>query len=195
MYRQLHIVPIYHYMLCLQTCQPSRFWRDSPAFLPDVLRPAKSWKCPAFCTKSDFLGARAICNAAAVPDVKLMQITQLNVITEIPFDFSQKYQTVPRPNRRATVNFGTQLISVGCILLNKISMWALPTVPLCAGKSRFFTRNVPPKTFSRLAGLCLVLMGLRGVCGAGAAGCLWVGDCSTVVAPRWIWSCHVWKHC
>ena len=47
----------------------------------------------------------------------LMQITQLNVgiITEIPFDFSQKYQTVPRPNRRATVYFGTQeLISVGC---------------------------------------------------------------------------------
>ena len=42
----------------LQTCQPSRFWRDSPAFLPDVPRPAKSWKCPAFCTKSDFF-ARA----------------------------------------------------------------------------------------------------------------------------------------
>ena len=36
----------------------------------------------------------------------------------------------------------------------KISMWALPTVPLFAGKSRFFTRNVPLKTFSRLAGLC-----------------------------------------
>ena len=47
-----------------QTCQTSRFWRDSPAFLPDVPRPAKSWKCPAFCTKSDFF---AICNAAAVP--------------------------------------------------------------------------------------------------------------------------------
>ena len=40
--------------MCIQTCQPSRFWRDSPAFLPDVPRPAKSWKCPAFCTKSDF---------------------------------------------------------------------------------------------------------------------------------------------
>ena len=48
-----------------------------------------------------------------------MQITQLNVITEILFDFSKKYQTVPRPNRRATVYFGTQLISVGCILLKK----------------------------------------------------------------------------
>ena len=48
-----------------------------------------------------------------------MQITQLNVITEIPLDFLQKYQTVPRPNRRATVSFGMQLISVGCILLKK----------------------------------------------------------------------------
>ena len=28
-----------------------------------------------------------------------------------------------------------------------------PNVPLFAGKSRFFTRNVPLKTFSRLAGL------------------------------------------
>ena len=39
----------------LQISQPSRFWRDSPAFLPDVPRPAKSWKCPAFCTKPVFL--------------------------------------------------------------------------------------------------------------------------------------------
>ena len=76
------------------------------------------------------------------PDVNANHPIERN-FTEIPFDFSQKYQTVPRPNRRATVYFGTQLISVGCILLKKISMWALPTVPLFAGKSRFFTRNVP----------------------------------------------------
>ena len=46
-----------------------------------------------------------------------MQIIQFNVIAEIPFNFSQKYQTVglPRPNRRATVYFGTQLSYVGCI--------------------------------------------------------------------------------
>ena len=48
-----------------------------------------------------------------------MQITQLNVITEIPFDFSQKYQTAPRPNCRSTVYFGTQLISVIGILLKQ----------------------------------------------------------------------------
>ena len=88
---------------------------QSRFFLPDVPRPAKSWKCPAFCTKSDFFFARG-------QFVKLPRcpITQLNVITKIPFDFSQKYHTVPRPNRRATVYFGTQLISVGCILLKKI---------------------------------------------------------------------------
>ena len=132
----------------MQTCQPSRFWRDSPAFLPDVPRPAKSWKCPAFCTKSDFF-ARAICNAAPVP-----KITQLNVITEIPFDFSQKYQMVPRPNSRATVYSIWNAIDFCRLYTSKqISMRALPTVPLFAGKSRFFTRNVPLKTFSRLAGL------------------------------------------
>ena len=48
--------------------------------------------------------------------------------------------------------FGTQLISVGCILLKNLNV-ALPTVPLFDGKSRFFTRKVPLKTFSRLAGL------------------------------------------
>ena len=94
-----------------------------------------------------FFGARAICNAAAVPRGNANHPIERRpgLITEIPFDFSQKYQTVPRPNRRATVYFGTQLISVGCILLKKISMWALPTVPLFASKSRFFTRNVPLK--------------------------------------------------
>ena len=35
----------------------------------------------------------------------------------------------------------------------QISMWALLTVPLFAGKYRLFTRNVPLKTFSKLAGL------------------------------------------
>ena len=78
----------------IQTCQPSRFWRDSPVFLPDVPRPAKSWKCPAFCTKSDFFARAQFVTHRGAPT--LMQITQLNVITEIPFDFSPKYQMVPR---------------------------------------------------------------------------------------------------
>ena len=131
-----------------QTCQPSRFWRDSPAFLPDVPRPAKSWKCPDFSTKSDFV------------TLPWCPMTELNVITEIPFDFSQKYQTVPRPNRRATVYFGTQLISVGCILLKKCQCGPcqpsrfFPASPaFCQQVPLFFTRNVPLKTFYRLAGL------------------------------------------
>ena len=42
-----------------------------------------------------------------------MLITQLKVITEIPFDFSQKYQTVPRPNHRATVYFFMHESAIG----------------------------------------------------------------------------------
>ena len=39
--------------------------------------------------------------------------------------------------------------------------------------------NLPPMLY-----LCLVLMGLRGGCGVGAAVCLWIGGCSGV--------CGVW---
>ena len=77
--------------------------------------------------------ARAICNAAAV----LAKIPN-GIAAESPcysvsnaIDFCRLYRG---------------------LLLKKSSMWALPTVPLFSGKSRFFTRNVPLKTFSRLAG-------------------------------------------
>ena len=82
----------------------------------------------------------------------LMQITQLNVITEIPFDFSQKYQTVPRPNRRATVYFGTQLISVGCILQKNLNVGPANRPAFCRQVPLFYAK-CPSKTFSRLAGL------------------------------------------
>ena len=61
-------------------------WRDSPAFLPDVPRPAKSWKCPAFCTKSDFLFARA--QFAALPrylDVNAYHPIERNYGNSVPF--------------------------------------------------------------------------------------------------------------
>ena len=90
-----------------------------------------------------------ICNAAVVP----RRITQLNVITEIPFDFSQKYQTVGAAESPCYSVFWNTIDFCRLYTSKKISMWALPTVPLFAGKSRFFTRNVPLKTFSRLAGL------------------------------------------
>ena len=51
--------------LWFQTCQPSRFWRDSPAFLPDV--PLNHGNVPLFVRSWIFFGARALCNASAVP--------------------------------------------------------------------------------------------------------------------------------
>ena len=90
------------------------------------------------------------------PEVRVMQITQLNVITEIPLDFSQKYQTVPRPpNRRATVYFGTQLISVGCIGPTKKSQCGPCQPSRFLPASPAFYATCPSKTFSRLAGLHL----------------------------------------
>ena len=99
--------------------------------------PAKSWKCPAFCTKSDFCFERA--QFVTLPRC---QITQLNVITEIPFDFSQNYQTVglPRPNRRATMYFGTQLISVGCILLKNLNVGPANRPAFCRQVPLFYAK-------------------------------------------------------
>ena len=69
-----------------------------------------------------------------------MQIIQFNVIAEIPFDFSQKYQTVPRPNRRATVYFGTQLISVGCILLKNLNVGPANRPAFCRQVPLFYAK-------------------------------------------------------
>ena len=103
----------------VQTCQPSRFWRDSPVFFTRCPRPSKSWNVPLFVRSRIFFGARAICRNA--------------------------------------------FISVGCsyrsILLTKSQCGPCKLSLFFAGKSRFFTRNVPLKTFSRLAGL-LVLPGM-----------------------------------
>ena len=49
--------------------------------------------------------------------------------------------------------------------------------------------NLPPILY-----LCLVLMGLRGGCGVGAAGCLWIGSSvPPFVVSGWLWSCRVWN--
>ena len=102
-----------------------------PLFYQMSCVPLNHGNVPLFVRSLIFFARAQFVTLPRCPDV---QITQLNAITEILFDFSQKYQTVPRPNRRATVYFVTQLISVGCILLNKILMWALPTVPLFYAK-------------------------------------------------------------
>ena len=99
----------FHSSICRPANRPA-FGGTVPLFCQMSRVPLNHGNVPLF-VRSQILRCRGA--------LTLMQITQLNVITEIPFDFSQKYQTLPRPNRRATVYFGTQLISVGCILLKK----------------------------------------------------------------------------
>ena len=70
--------------LWFQTCQPSRFWRDSPVFLPDVPRPAKSWKCPAFCTKLDFFCAHFV-TLPWCPDVNANRPIERNYGNSVRF--------------------------------------------------------------------------------------------------------------
>ena len=135
-----------------QTCQPSHFWRDSPAFLPDVPRPAKSCKCPAFCTKSDFFFARAqFVTLPRCPDVNANHPIERNYGNSVRF-----LAKIPNDTAAESPCYSVFWNAIDFCRLytsKQISMWTLPTVPLLAGKSRFFTRNVPLKTFSRLAGL------------------------------------------
>ena len=67
-----------------------------------------------------------------------MQITQLNEITEIPFDFSQKYQTVPRPNRR-------DFCRLPILQKKNLNVGPANRPAFCRQVPLFFTRNVPLK--------------------------------------------------
>ena len=60
-----------------------------------------------------------------------------------------------------------------CISLHNLIITYIPFIAM------YKQLNLPPILY-----LCLVLMGLRGGCGVGAAGCLWIGSCSAV--------CGVW---
>ena len=150
-----------------QTCQPSRFWQDSPAFLPDVPRPAKSWKCPAFCTKSDLFARAQFVTLPRCPDVNAYHPIERNYGKSVQFHA----KTLPRcphvnANHPIDRNYGNSVWFLANIpngtaaesscysvfwkaidfcrpyTSKKISMWALPTVPLFAGKSRFFLREM-----------------------------------------------------
>ena len=96
--------------------------------------------------------ARAI--RYACPDVNANHQIERNYGNSVRF--LAKIPNGPRPNRRATVYFGTQLISVGCILLKK-NLNA--NRPAFCRQFPLFTRNVPLKTFSRLAGLPTTVIG------------------------------------
>ena len=59
--------------------------------------------------------------------------------------FLAKIPTVPRPNRRATVYFGTQLISVGCILLKKSQCGPYQPSRFLSASPAFFYAKCPSK--------------------------------------------------
>ena len=131
--------------MCIQTCQPSHFWRDSPAFggtvplfLPDVPRPAKSWKCPAFCTKSDFpCFARAqFVTLPRCPDVNANHPIERNYGNSVRFLAKIPNGTVAESP--CYIVFWNAIDFCRLYTSKKISMCALPTVPLFAGKARFF---------------------------------------------------------
>ena len=63
-----------------QTGQPSRFWRDSPAFLPDVPRPAKSWNVPLFARSRIFFLRLPRC-----PDVNVNHPIERNYGNSVRF--------------------------------------------------------------------------------------------------------------
>ena len=111
--------------------------------------PAKSWKCPAFCTKSDFF--LQFVTLPRCPDVNANHTFERNLGNSVRF-----LAKIPNGTAAESLCYSVLWNAIDFCRLytsKKISMWALPTVPLFAGKSRFFTRNVPLKTFSRLAGL------------------------------------------
>ena len=140
-----------------QTCQPSRFWLDSPAFLPDV--PLNHGNGPLFVRSRIFVVARAqFVTLPRCPDVNANHTIERNYGNSVRF-------LAKIPNGTAAESpcysvFWNAIDFCRLYTSKKFSMWALPSVPLFAGKSCFFTRNVPLKTFSRLAGLISLCSGL-----------------------------------
>ena len=92
-------------------------------YFPDKYRPANS---PAFLPdKSDvplFVRSRIFLFCTRVQFVTLPRCPGVNANHPIERNYGNSVRflaKIPRPNRRATVYFGTQLISVGCILQKK----------------------------------------------------------------------------
>ena len=120
--------------------------------------PAKSWKCPAFCTKSDFFARAQFVTLPRCPDVNANHPIERRGL----YNYGNSVRFLAKiPNGTAAESpchsvFWNAIDFCRLYTSKKISMWALPTVLLFAGKSRFFTRNAPLKTLSRLAGLMYV---------------------------------------
>ena len=129
---------------------PLFFLPDVPLFYQMSCVPLNHGNVPLF-VRSRIFFARAICNDAAVPDVNANHPIERNYGNSVRFLAKIPNGTAAESPRYSAfwnaINFCRLYTS------KNISMWALPTVPLFAGKSRFFPPNVPLKTFSRLAGL------------------------------------------
>ena len=76
--------------MLVQTCQPSCFWQDNPAFLPNV-----PWQCPAilwelFCGNpaENKLHCIYAQNLNAVP--VCLNVYAIGTVLELPFDFLRK---------------------------------------------------------------------------------------------------------
>ena len=148
-------------LICLLSCKPTSV-ADLPTvpllagqsrFLPNVPRPAKSWKCPAFCTKSDFFFARA-------QFVTLPRCPDVNANHPIERNYGNYGIAAESPCNSVfwnAIDF--------CRLYTSKKSQCGPCQPsrfLPASPAFFFTRNVPLKTFSSLAGL--VLTAVHHVC-------------------------------
>ena len=134
-----------------QTCQPSRFWRDSPAFLPDVPRPAKSWKCPAFCTKSDFFPRAQFVTLPRCPDVNANHPIERNYGNSVRF-------LAKIPNGTAAESpcysvFWNAIDFCRLYTSKKNLDVGLANRPAFCRQVPLFYAKCPSKTFSRLAGL------------------------------------------
>ena len=117
-----------------------------------VPRPAKSWKCPAFCTKSDFFARVQFVTLPRCPDINANHPIERNYGNSVRF--------------LAKIQNGTAAESpCYSVFWNAIDLCRLYTSKknlnvgpanrpaFCRQVPLFFTRNVPLKTFSRLAGL------------------------------------------
>ena len=122
----------------MQTCQPSRVWRDSPAFLPNVPRPAKSWRWPSFCTKAQFV------TLPRCPDVNANHPIERNYGYFVRF-----LAKIPNGTAAESPCYSVfwNAIDFCRLYTSKKTSQCGPCQPLrfLPGKSRFFTRNVPLK--------------------------------------------------
>ena len=142
----------HHFLLAHYNRPANRpaFGGTVPFFLPDV--PLNHGNVPHFVRSRIFFMARPqFVTLPRCPDVNANHPIERNYGNSVRF-------LAKIPNRTAAESpcysvFWNAIDFCRLYTSKKMSMWALPTVPLFAGKSRFFRRNVPLKTFSRLAGL------------------------------------------